>query len=1376
MELAPPVDLAELQIAGVLGRGESATVYAASAGGVALALKVGHRPEHGRRLAQEGRMLLRAQHPAVPRLLGAGWVDASEGGELRPALALARVEGEPLVAQATSTELTVQLGAQLARAVDALHAGGVAHGDLKPENVVVSRGGALHVLDLGLAREAAERELEGATPRYLARGDRDLGDGRQRDLLALGLMLAELAEPTLRGSSELLRDARAASLPAPLGEVCAALLAPSPDARPRAGWVAERLASAASAPRGAPDDGDRRARLSSVQNAYARARARVLTVASASAPGACAWLEPLCAWGVALTRLEAPELGPAREPALPLSRDELSAWIVSVVGAPALSWPLAALAGKGEAQLGRALSELAWRQPSTTWTLGDLSRALDSDAGAPAPAGSRPPPADDAPGSSAARSSLVELAVSLARAPAPEASLRAIEADPGSPPELVVLAARGLRLKGEIGRALALMRRLESSGAPRWLAEAAELRRRGGDVARARELSERALAASPGEPVATACAARLTLDEGAPASAIARLGEPADALGLEVLALAHAQLGDLEAANAALDAAEATPLDSEQRARVLGARGYVLATRDPKTAHEAFRSAAEHAAACSALLEEATYATGAGATGVDLGFLEQSASFSERAVRIWEHLGRGPRAARAALNAAAAYATAGRLPEARAWAESALEHAARAGDARALAFARCTLFDTSEPGTAQSEEHARAALELLPWGDPDRLRACARALRGGLYDGRDCSQEDDVALLEGRAAGAAIGARMEWIAARAERSAPRFDRLLAATLALGDSPFEITARGTMLAAGLVAARGAGRGEVALKLAASLRAAAEQLLQRAGAAFAPSCRDVPWVRAALGEAAGADGLSAEQARRLEQLVRGLGADARLGDLLRGVLDALVAWTGVERGLLLLRGPDGRLIPKVGRNLAQKDLQGPQLELSMSLARRALEQLEPVVAVDAAFELPDLHASVHALRLRSVLAVPLVSHGDVVGVVYLDDRVRKGAFGERELAWVRTLATLAATMGARALSEAKLRRAASQAARRGRELERALAEREARLSAALSTLGEARARAGSCFEGVIGKSEAIERTIRMAERVAASAVPVLIIGESGSGKELFARAVHASSRRAREPFVSENCGAIPETLLESALFGHVRGAFTGAERARTGLFTAADGGTLFLDEIGELTLGMQTKLLRVLEDGLVRPLGTPRATKVDVRLIAATNRDLPRMVAEKRFREDLFYRLSVVPLRVPPLRERPDDIPFLVQHFLELHAAGRRIHVTRAAMDALERAEWPGNVRQLENEIRRALVMSDGAIDVEHLTISRRRESPELEDVGLDVRARVDRLEAELVREALSRTQFNQTRAAKLLGLSRFGLQKMMKRLNVAGRSS
>ncbi|MBK8941653.1 MAG: protein kinase [Polyangiaceae bacterium] len=239
MELAPPVDLAELQIAGVLGRGASATVYAAEAAGVALALKVGHRPEHGRRLAQEGRMLLRAQHPAVPRLLGAGWVDASEGGELRPALALARVEGEPLVAQATSAELTVQLGAQLARAVDALHAGGVAHGDLKPENVVVSRGGALHVLDLGLAREAAERELEGATPRYLARGDRDLGDGRQRDLLALGLMLAELAEPTLRGSSELLRDARAASLPAPLGEVCAALLAPSPDARPRAGWVAE---------------------------------------------------------------------------------------------------------------------------------------------------------------------------------------------------------------------------------------------------------------------------------------------------------------------------------------------------------------------------------------------------------------------------------------------------------------------------------------------------------------------------------------------------------------------------------------------------------------------------------------------------------------------------------------------------------------------------------------------------------------------------------------------------------------------------------------------------------------------------------------------------------------------------------------------------------------------------------------------------------------------------------------------------------------------------------------------------------------------------------------------------------------------------------
>jgi transcriptional regulator with PAS, ATPase and Fis domain len=246
------------------------------------------------------------------------------------------------------------------------------------------------------------------------------------------------------------------------------------------------------------------------------------------------------------------------------------------------------------------------------------------------------------------------------------------------------------------------------------------------------------------------------------------------------------------------------------------------------------------------------------------------------------------------------------------------------------------------------------------------------------------------------------------------------------------------------------------------------------------------------------------------------------------------------------------------------------------------------------------------------------------------------------------------------------------------------------------------------------------------------------------------------------------VGENCAALPDTLLESTLFGHVRGAFTGALRGRVGLLEAADGGTLFLDEIGEMSAGMQTKLLRVLEDGEVRPLGSERVHHVDVRIIAATHRDLDRMVSQGTFREDLYYRLNVVTVAIPSLRERPSDIPLLVQHLLEKHETGRKIRVTPRAMAALCRSPWPGNVRQLENEVRRALLLCDGVADLEHLSLPTGEPLPTAA-VGLEIKARVDQLETDLVRQALERTAGNQTQAAKLLGISRYGLHKMMKRL-------
>ncbi|HEY1954507.1 MAG TPA: sigma 54-interacting transcriptional regulator, partial [Polyangiaceae bacterium] len=518
----------------------------------------------------------------------------------------------------------------------------------------------------------------------------------------------------------------------------------------------------------------------------------------------------------------------------------------------------------------------------------------------------------------------------------------------------------------------------------------------------------------------------------------------------------------------------------------------------------------------------------------------------------------------------------------------------------------------------------------------------------------------------------------------------------------------------------------------------------------------------------------------QIAQLETIVRSLQARDGLRPLLLQVLDAMVLWVGVERGLLLLRAPNGKLAPRAARNLAREDLRGEQLALSMTLAKRAMDTGDAIVATDAFATLGDVHASVHALRLRSVLAVPLLSRGEMLGVVYLDDRGRRGAFGPRELSWVRLLASQAAMAIADARDQVLLRRAARRAERARARVEELLAEREAELLQTKTELSEARGEETRFrYDAIAGRSEPMRALLHVVDRVTTSDVPVLVVGESGTGKELVARAMHENGPRARRAFVSENCAAVPESLLESTLFGHVRGAFTGASQTRSGLFEVADGGTLFLDEIGEMPLAMQAKLLRVLQDGEVRPVGSERTRRVNVRLIAATHRDLEAMVQKRTFREDLYYRLNVVAIRMPPLRERRGDIPLVIGHLLKKHAGAKKVRVTKAAMDRLVAFGWPGNVRQLENEVRRALVLCTTTAEGSEAIIDAHDLSPELvrgenpHEIGLDLRSRVDALEADLLREALDKTHGNQTKAAELLGLSRFGLQKMMRRLKVAG---
>jgi len=296
-----------------------------------------------------------------------------------------------------------------------------------------------------------------------------------------------------------------------------------------------------------------------------------------------------------------------------------------------------------------------------------------------------------------------------------------------------------------------------------------------------------------------------------------------------------------------------------------------------------------------------------------------------------------------------------------------------------------------------------------------------------------------------------------------------------------------------------------------------------------------------------------------------------------------------------------------------------------------------------------------------------------------------------------------------------------------------------------------------------DAIVGHTASLRTALDVARKVARHPSTVLITGESGTGKELVARLIHRASPRAAEPFVAVNCGAIPEALLESELFGHARGSFTGATSDKPGLFEEADGGTLFLDEIGELPAALQVKLLRALQEGEVRRVGANNSTKVDVRVVAATNRDLAADVAAGRFRGDLYYRVNVVTIKLPSLRERSQDIPELALHFLQLYNARLRLKVKGIAPAAMRRLmdhDWPGNVRELENVIERALVLTTGSmIEAEHLAdLVRSQTTAPAADGDLSIKRQTEALERNLIRRALEQTRGNRTRAAQLLELS------------------
>ena len=335
-----------------------------------------------------------------------------------------------------------------------------------------------------------------------------------------------------------------------------------------------------------------------------------------------------------------------------------------------------------------------------------------------------------------------------------------------------------------------------------------------------------------------------------------------------------------------------------------------------------------------------------------------------------------------------------------------------------------------------------------------------------------------------------------------------------------------------------------------------------------------------------------------------------------------------------------------------------------------------------------------------------------------------------------------------------------------------IKRTLERRE--LAGENRALKDAQRRSGS-LENIIGTSPAMQALFEMIFAVAPERSTVLITGESGTGKELVARAIHGLSPRADKPFIPVNCGAMTETLLESELFGFMRGTFTGAEQNRAGVFEAASGGTIFLDEIGDMPLSMQVKMLRVLQESKVRRIGAAEEIDVDTRVIAATNRDLAPMVEDGRFRQDLFYRISVIPMNVPPLRERRADIPMLSEFFVRKFStrSGKAIKLGTDAIGALEQRPWPGNIRELEHTIERAVALTcDGGVISADKCFQANNGTkivgPQMPPDGIDLKQTLKCIEKELVTEALSRTHGNQTRAAELLGLEPHQIRHLLEK--------
>jgi transcriptional regulator with GAF, ATPase, and Fis domain len=433
-------------------------------------------------------------------------------------------------------------------------------------------------------------------------------------------------------------------------------------------------------------------------------------------------------------------------------------------------------------------------------------------------------------------------------------------------------------------------------------------------------------------------------------------------------------------------------------------------------------------------------------------------------------------------------------------------------------------------------------------------------------------------------------------------------------------------------------------------------------------------------------------------------------------------------------------------------------GP-VPVTRSVARKVLEQRAAVLAADAPGE-GFSSESLLGASIRSTIGVPLWKGDRILGVLQVDSRGAPALFATGD---VDSLGVLAAS--------------ASLAVANARLIRRLLSAEQQLKKENQFLKGRERARTGEVR--LIGDSRAMSELLFKLDKVVDTRVSVLIEGETGVGKELIASALHYRSKRRDKLFVAQNCAAFPENLLESELFGHKRGAFTGATDEKKGLFEIADGGTLFLDEIGEMPLALQAKILRVLQEGEIRPIGGTQVKTVNVRIVAATNRNLEQEVSAGRFREDLYYRLKVFPIRVPPLRERREDIPLLAQYFLERYTReiGKPVDgLAQGVLEALSSYDWPGNVRQLENEVQRLVIQADPGtiVSLDLVSPELRQVEGTISEAGAakgSLKDRVEQVEKFILLEVLREHGNNKTSAAKTLGITREGLHKKLKQLGI-----